>query len=204
MVEITVDEKSSYSKQDLKSVDMIKKNTSEGLSSGIGGSSCLSSPQLSISDTDEVESGQNTSSTSTIQYSTVIISGYRGQQPTAAVLPTFSRSESTQPLLESEERPDEQQVLEMPSQYFKQNCTLEDSTGRLEAVQQENPSSHIHEPGQSQHLAGLGHEKDLEDSNAGQIVNFEGQLASSEMDTESTEIKSYLPQTVRRGGYLPQ
>lgn len=202
MVEITTDEKSSYSKQDLKSVDLIKKNTSEGLSSGIGGSSCLSSPQLSISDTDEVESGQNTSST--VQYSTVIISGYRGQQPTAATLPTFSRSESTQPLLESEERPDEQQVLEIPNQYFKQNCTQEDSTGRLQALQQENVSSHIHEQGQSQHLAGLGHEMNLEGFNADQNVSFDGQPAPSEIDIESTEIKSYLPQTVRRGGYLPQ
>ncbi|XP_018418181.1 PREDICTED: interleukin-6 receptor subunit beta [Nanorana parkeri] len=200
VVEITADEKSSYNKQDLKSVDVIKKNTSEGLSSGIGGSSCLSSLQLSISDTDEVESGQNTSST--VQYSTVIISGYRGQQPTAATLPTFSRSESTQPLLESEERPDEQQVLEIPNQYFKQNCTQEDSTGRLQALQQENLSSPIQELGQSQHLAGLGHEMDLGGFNAEQNVSFESE--PSAMNIESTEIKSYLPQTVRRGGYLPQ
>ncbi|KAM5194238.1 interleukin-6 receptor subunit beta [Mantella aurantiaca] len=202
VVEITDDDKSSYSKQELKSVDVMKKNTSEGLSSGIGGSSCLSSPQLSISDTDEVESGQNTSST--IQYSTVIISGYRGQQPTPAILPIFSRSESTQPLLESEERPDEQQVLEIPNQYFKQNCTQEDSAGRPQALQQENLSSHTHEPGQSQHLAGLGPELNPEAFNVGQIVNLDSQPASSEMDNENTEIKSYLPQTERRGGYLPQ
>ncbi|XP_077318833.1 interleukin-6 receptor subunit beta isoform X4 [Lithobates pipiens] len=197
VVEITADEKSSYSKQDLKSVDLIKKNTSEGLSSGIGGSSCLSSPQLSISDSDEVESGQNTSST--VQYSTVIISGYRGQQPTAAALPTFSRSESTQPLLESEERPDEQPVLDIPNQYFKQNCTQDDSTGRLQALQQENLSSRIHEQGQSPQLAGLGHEMDPEGFNAGKNVSLECQPAEMDM-----EIKSYLPQTVRRGGYLPQ
>lgn len=203
MVEITADDEPPYSKQDLKCVDVMKKNTSEGLSSGIGGSSCLSSPQLSISDTDEVESGQNTSST--IQYSTVITSAYRGQQPTAATLPTFSRSESTQPLLESEERPDEQQVLEIPNQYFKQNCTQEDPTGRPQAPQQENLSSHTPgEPSQSPHLAGLGSEMDLEAFNVGQIMNLAGQRASSEMDNENTEIKSYLPQTVRRGAYLPQ
>ncbi|XP_072272526.1 interleukin-6 receptor subunit beta isoform X2 [Pyxicephalus adspersus] len=202
VVEITADEKSSYNKPDLKPVDVIKKNTSEGLSSGIGGSSCLSSPQLSISDTDEVESGQNTSST--VQYSTVIISGYRGQQPTAPALLTFSRSESTQPLLESEERPDEQQVLEIPNQYFKQNCTQEDSTDRLQAVQQDSLPSNIHELGQSQNLAGLGKEMDLEDFISGQNVNFEGQPAPSEMNIETAEVNSYLPQTARRGGYLPQ
>lgn len=186
-MEITADDKKSYSEQDLKSVDMIKKNTSECLSSGIGGSSCLSSPRLSMSDTDEVESAQNTSST--VQYSTVIISGYRGQQPTAAVQPTFCRSESTQPLLESEERPDE--PPEIPNQYFKQNCTQEDSVGKPAPSQPESLPTHPQEQvGQS--LA----ERDLQD--------FSGDPTPSDLDSGCSEIKSYLPQTARRGGYMPQ
>ncbi|XP_068107334.1 interleukin-6 receptor subunit beta isoform X2 [Hyperolius riggenbachi] len=198
VVEITADEKKSYSEQDLKSVDLMKKNTSEGFSSGIGGSSCLSSPRLSISDTDEVESSQNTSST--VQYSTVIISGYRGQQPTVPVQPMFTRSESTQPLLESEERPDEQQVLEIPNQYFKQNCTQEDTAGRLQAFLQENlPPQEV--LNQNQHLSGPSHETDIHGFSVGQNVSIEGQPATAEIDTA---VKSYLPQTVRQGGYMPQ
>ncbi|XP_075039535.1 interleukin-6 receptor subunit beta isoform X2 [Mixophyes fleayi] len=207
VVEITSDEKKSYSEQDLKSVDLMKKNTSEGLSSGIGGSSCMSSQRLSLSDRDEVESAQNTSSN--VQYSTVIISGYRGQQPTAVVPPVFSRSESTQPLLDSEERPDEVPALEdshsvVPNQYFKQNCSLEDGS-RPQPLQQEHPPIHSQEQlAQSQHLAGPSHVEDLQDYNAGQNVHSGGQPTISEMDLESDKIKSYLPQTVRRGGYMPQ
>lgn len=83
------------------------KYMSEEHSSGIGGSSCMSSPRQSVSDSDEGGDMADTTA-STVQYSSVVASsGYKGQtpslQPQQAV---FSRSESTQPLLESEENPD--------------------------------------------------------------------------------------------------
>ncbi len=54
------------------------KYLSEEHSSGIGGSSCMSSPQHSVSDSDEGDSGQTTAST--VQYS-VLASSYKGQTP---------------------------------------------------------------------------------------------------------------------------
>uniref|UniRef100_A0AAQ4P550 Fibronectin type-III domain-containing protein n=1 Tax=Gasterosteus aculeatus aculeatus TaxID=481459 RepID=A0AAQ4P550_GASAC len=83
------------------------KYLSEEHSSGIGGSSCMSSPRQSVSDSDEGGDMADTTA-STVQYSSVVASnGYKGQtpnsQPQQAV---FSRSESTQPLLDSEENPD--------------------------------------------------------------------------------------------------
>lgn len=83
------------------------KYMSEEHSSGIGGSSCMSSPRQSVSDSDEGGDMAETTA-STVQYSSVVASsGYKGQtpslQPQQAV---FSRSESTQPLLESEENAD--------------------------------------------------------------------------------------------------
>ncbi|XP_031731602.1 interleukin-6 receptor subunit beta [Anarrhichthys ocellatus] len=83
------------------------KYLSEEHSSGIGGSSCMSSPRQSVSDSDEGGDMADTTA-STVQYSSVMASsGYKGQtpnsQPQQAV---FSRSESTQPLLDSEENPD--------------------------------------------------------------------------------------------------
>lgn len=87
------------------------KYLSEEHSSGIGGSSCMSSPRQSVSDSDEGGDLADTTA-STVQYSSVVASsGYKGQTPTAhchapqqQVL--FSRSESTQPLLDSEESAD--------------------------------------------------------------------------------------------------
>uniref|UniRef100_A0A8C3AUW8 Fibronectin type-III domain-containing protein n=1 Tax=Cyclopterus lumpus TaxID=8103 RepID=A0A8C3AUW8_CYCLU len=83
------------------------KYLSEEHSSGIGGSSCMSSPRQSVSDSDEGGDMADTTA-STVQYSSVVASnGYKGQtpnsQPQQAI---FSRSESTQPLLDSEENPD--------------------------------------------------------------------------------------------------
>ncbi|XP_075445339.1 interleukin-6 receptor subunit beta isoform X1 [Ascaphus truei] len=207
VVEITAEEKKSYPEQDIKPMDPLKKekNTSEGLSSGIGGSSCMSSPRLSVSDSDEVESVQTTSST--VQYSTVILSGYRDQQPTAVVPHLFSRSESTQPLLDSEERPDDQQVLEredLPvetNQYFKQNCSQEDCTGKLQTLHQEDLAQLS---SQDQHPCGVSLEKDLQDFPVGQNPCSGEQAVDSQVDTANVEIKSYLPQAVRRGGYMPQ
>nr|XP_057915865.1 interleukin-6 receptor subunit beta isoform X2 [Doryrhamphus excisus] len=83
------------------------KYLSEEHSSGIGGSSCMSSPRQSVSDSDEGGDVVDTTA-STVQYSSVVASsGYKGQTP--CVQPQqviFARSESTQPLLDSEENPD--------------------------------------------------------------------------------------------------
>uniref|UniRef100_A0A3B4ZST1 Interleukin-6 receptor subunit beta-like n=1 Tax=Stegastes partitus TaxID=144197 RepID=A0A3B4ZST1_9TELE len=83
------------------------KYLSEEHSSGIGGSSCMSSPRQSVSDSDEGGDMADTTS-STIQYSSVVASsGYKGQTPSSHPQQSiFSRSESTQPLLDSEESAD--------------------------------------------------------------------------------------------------
>lgn len=83
------------------------KYLSEEHSSGIGGSSCMSSPRHSVSDSDEGGDIAETTA-STVQYSSVVASsGYKGQTPSSQPQQvSFSRSESTQPLLESEENPD--------------------------------------------------------------------------------------------------
>ncbi|KAM8960856.1 interleukin-6 receptor subunit beta [Pelodytes ibericus] len=195
VVEVS-EEKKTYNEQDKKPMDLLKKNTSYGLSSGIGGSSGLSSPQTSITDNDEVESAQTTSST--VQYSTVIIGGYRDQQPTAVAPHVFARSESTQPLLESEERPDEQQVPEsdnvvVSNHYFKQNCSPVDGTGRL---QTSSPEDLTNKPPD-----GAGPQNCLQDVSLGQNGSSEEQSVNPQVNHE---IKSYLPQTTGRGGYMPQ
>ncbi|MBN3310857.1 IL6RB protein, partial [Amia calva] len=103
VVEIDSYDKKSMGEDDKASLLLKKgKYLSEEHSSGIGGSSCMSSPRQSVSDSDEGDSGQTTSST--VQYSTVVASAYKGQVPAP---PVFTRSESTQPLLDSEERPEE-------------------------------------------------------------------------------------------------
>ncbi|TNN45036.1 Interleukin-6 receptor subunit beta [Liparis tanakae] len=84
------------------------KYLSEEHSSGIGGSSCMSSPRQSVSDSDEGGDMADTTA-GTVQYSSVVAAnnGYKGQTPHAAPQPAaFSRSESTQPLLDSEESAD--------------------------------------------------------------------------------------------------
>lgn len=80
------------------------KYLSEEHSSGIGGSSCMSSPRHSVSDSDEGSDGADTTA-STVQYSSVVaVGGYKGQTPSSRLQQVvFSRSESTQPLLEPEE-----------------------------------------------------------------------------------------------------
>lgn len=87
------------------------KYLSEEHSSGIGGSSCMSSPRQSVSDSDEGGDLADTTA-STVQYSSVVASsGYKGQTPTSHCQApqqqvVFSRSESTQPLLEPDEHSD--------------------------------------------------------------------------------------------------
>lgn len=84
-----------------KAVMPLKKYFSDERSSGISGSSGMSTPRQSVSSNDEADSGQTTAST--VQYSAVVSSGYKGQTPSTQ---PFSRSESTQPLLECEENPE--------------------------------------------------------------------------------------------------
>ncbi|XP_059213578.1 interleukin-6 receptor subunit beta [Centropristis striata] len=162
------------------------KYLSEEHSSGIGGSSCMSSPRQSVSDSDEGGDMADTTA-STVQYSSVVASnGYKGQtpnsQPQQAI---FSRSESTQPLLDSEENPDMLvQEGSRQSQCFpRQPCFTraagnQDSSSQLETEQQE-----VLEP-----LDLCPLEDDFE-----QTTPSDGQSA--------VPLSSYMPQL---GGYRPQ
>lgn len=216
MVEIEVDDKKPFSEQDLKSFDLLKKekNASEGHSSGIGGSSCMSSPQQSVSDSDEGEPAQNTSST--VQYSTVVPSGYRDQIPSVQV---FSRSESTQPLLDLEERSEDQQVLGSDNStqryhYFKQNCNRDETTMEESHLERGKQISPINE----EDLVGLqapqvcGSSPGGEEQGVALASAFHPSPEGPTLQGETTKIntvtdelpKCYLPQTVRQGGYMPQ
>ncbi|XP_029432841.1 interleukin-6 receptor subunit beta isoform X2 [Rhinatrema bivittatum] len=225
VVEITADDKKSFSEQDIKPLDPLKKekSASEGHSSGIGGSSCMSSPRQSVSDSDESESTQTTSST--VQYSTVVLSGYRDQQPPTAQ--SFARSESTQPLLDSEERPEESPVMDsmgddsavQSSQYFKQNCShaesvasVENPTQGLQPINEDHVRLNLPEAsGQGFQFSGLWPVKNQLEVSKRDVLHesVEGHTAENLESTEQNaatgeESKTYLPQTVRRGGYMPQ
>ncbi|XP_034379200.1 interleukin-6 receptor subunit beta [Arvicanthis niloticus] len=213
---------------DLKSLDLFKKDkmSTEGHSSGIGGSSCMSSSRPSISSNEENESAQSTAST--VQYSTVVHSGYRHQVPSVQV---FSRSESTQPLLDSEERPEDLQLVDnvdsgdeiLPrQQYFKQNCSQPEASPDISHFERSNQVS----PGSEEDFVRLkqqqvsdpisqpyGSEQRrlFQESSAadalgtgtdGQMERFESAGMETAIDEEIP--KSYLPQTVRQGGYMPQ
>ncbi|XP_077923438.1 interleukin-6 receptor subunit beta isoform X2 [Halichoerus grypus] len=212
--------------EDLKSLDLFKKEkiSTEGHSSGIGGSSCMSSSRPSISSSDENESAPNTSGT--VQYSTVVHSGYRHQVPSVQV---FSRSESTQPLLDSEERPEELQLVEntessvgsLPrQQYFKQNCSQREtspdishferskqvsSVNEEEFVRLKQQISDISQPygsGQMKMFQEISVADAFGPRTEGQVERFE--TVGMEAAVDEGMPKSYLPQTVRRGGYMPQ
>ncbi|KAF1614066.1 UNVERIFIED_CONTAM: Interleukin-6 receptor subunit beta, partial [Eudyptes robustus] len=175
----------------------------------------------SVSDSDEGETTQNTSST--VQYSTVVLNGYRDQTP----VQVFSRSESTQPLLVSEERSEDHaggsDSTTQKQQYFKQNCGQDETnTDRLpcfERTKQITPANEgdlvgfaqLQILGPNSQPLGLGMEKNtqeaalsdvLQTSTEGQSVRHEtvegNHLSVDEMP------KSYLPQIVRQGGYMPQ
>ncbi|XP_051906040.1 interleukin-6 receptor subunit beta isoform X2 [Hippocampus zosterae] len=108
VLDVDVSDGKSVSEEDKTSLALKKdKYLSEEHSSGIGGSSCMSSPRQSVSDSDEGADIADTTA-STVQYSSVVASnGYKGQTPSAQPQQLiFSRSESTQPLLDSEENPD--------------------------------------------------------------------------------------------------
>ncbi|XP_022536979.2 interleukin-6 receptor subunit beta [Astyanax mexicanus] len=128
VVEVDVFDGKSLCEEDKTMLPLKKdKYFSEEHSSGIGGSSCMSSPRQSVSDSDEGDSGQTTAST--VQYSSVVASGYKGQTPSLQA-PNFIRSESTQPLLDCEEQPES--VLDSSSSsspqrnsYFRRGAGLE-------------------------------------------------------------------------------
>ncbi|XP_043106273.1 interleukin-6 receptor subunit beta [Puntigrus tetrazona] len=123
VMEVDVFDGKSLCEED-KGVLPLKKDKylSEEHSSGIGGSSCMSSPRHSVSDSDEGDSGQTTAST--VQYSSVLASGYKGQTPSHQP-PAFARSESTQPLLDCEEHPDQLSESHSRSSYFRRGRELE-------------------------------------------------------------------------------
>ncbi|PNJ52859.1 IL6ST isoform 11 [Pongo abelii] len=226
VVEIEANDKKPFP-EDLKSLDLFKKEkiNTEGHSSGIGGSSCMSSSRPSISSSDENESSQNTSST--VQYSTVVHSGYRHQVPSVQV---FSRSESTQPLLDSEERPEDLQLVDhvdggdgiLPrQQYFKQNCSQHESSPDISHFERSKQVSSVNEEDFvrlkqqiSDHISqscGSGQMKMFQEVSAadafgpgteGQVERFE--TVGMEAVIDEGMPKSYLPQTVRQGGYMPQ
>uniref|UniRef100_A0A8B9FXK2 Interleukin 6 signal transducer n=1 Tax=Amazona collaria TaxID=241587 RepID=A0A8B9FXK2_9PSIT len=222
VVEIEADDKKSFSEQDLKPFDLLKKekSTSEGHSSGIGGSSCMSSPRQSVSDSDEGETTQNTSST--VQYSTIVLNGYRDQTP----VQVFSRSESTQPLLDSEERSEDHtggsDSTIQRQHYFKQNGVQDEtSTDRpcFETTKQITSANEgdivgfaqLQISDQSSQLLGLGLEKDTQEAAVSDALqaSTEGQNVVPEIvegnpPSVDEMPKSYLPQTVRQGGYMPQ
>ncbi|XP_061657842.1 interleukin-6 receptor subunit beta [Syngnathoides biaculeatus] len=108
VLDVDISDGKSVSEEDKPSLALKKdKYLSEEHSSGIGGSSCMSSPRQSVSDSDEGADIADTTA-STVQYSSVVASNaYKGQSP--SIQPQqliFSRSESTQPLLGSEENAD--------------------------------------------------------------------------------------------------
>ncbi|NWR37611.1 IL6RB protein, partial [Tachuris rubrigastra] len=222
VVEIEADDKKSFSEQDLKPFDLLKKekSTSEGHSSGIGGSSCMSSPRQSVSDSDDGETAQNTSST--VQYSTVVLNGYRDQTP----VQVFSRSESTQPLLDSEERSEDHagggDSTAQRQQYFKQNGGQDEINTDRPCFDRTKQITHASEgdlvgfvqlqiSGQSSQPLGLGMEKNTQEAALSNVfqASTEGETVRPETVEENAlsvdEMpKSYLPQTVRQGGYMPQ
>lgn len=185
----------------------------------------MSSSRPSISSSDENESAQNTSST--VQYSTVVHSGYRHQVPSVQV---FSRSESTQPLLDSEERPEELQLVDnvdgsdgiLPrQQYFKQNCSQHETSPDISHFERSKQVSSVNEDFvrlKQQQISdcisqpyGSGQMKMFQEVSAtdafgpgteGQVERFE--TVGMEAAIDEGMPKSYLPQTVRRGGYMPQ
>lgn len=165
------------------------KYMSEEHSSGIGGSSCMSSPRQSVSDSDEGGDIPDTTA-STVQYSSVVASnGYKGQNPNSqSQQAIFSRSESTQPLLDSEENPDmlmqegSRQSQRFPRQAcFTHSARNQDSSNHADFNQLEMEQQEVLEP-----LDFCPLEEDSE---------------QTPTDGQSAPGSSYMPQL---GGYRPQ
>ncbi|XP_073334779.1 interleukin-6 receptor subunit beta isoform X2 [Pagrus major] len=172
------------------------KYLSEEHSSGIGGSSCMSSPRQSVSDSDEGGDMADTTA-STVQYSSVMASnGYKGQTPSSQPQQAiFSRSESTQPLLDSEENPDmllqegSRQSQRFPRQpCFTHTAQNKDSTDPADCNKREMEQQELLEP-----LDFYPLEEDSE-----QTTPTEGQSADW---LPAAPVSSYMPQL---GGYRPQ
>lgn len=167
------------------------KYLSEEHSSGIGGSSCMSSPRQSVSDSDEGGDMADTTA-STIQYSSVVAasSGYKGQNPSSLPQQSiFSRSESTQPLLDCEENQDTL-VQEGSRQCFQSQPRFTPSAGNESTTNGDgfNPL----EMEQQEVLDFCPLEEDTE------------QTAPTECQSEEwmpAPVSSYMPQL---GGYRPQ
>ncbi|XP_068191242.1 interleukin-6 receptor subunit beta [Antennarius striatus] len=169
------------------------KYLSEEHSSGIGGSSCMSSPRQSVSDSDEGGDVADTTA-STVQYSSVVASsGYKGQtpscQPPQAV---FSRSESTQPLLDSEENSDvlQQEGSRQSGRFLTPPCFTQNQDNA-------DPTDHNQlETGQQDGLGALDFCPLKEDSEP------KASTGSQSHDwTPAAPASSYMPQL---GGYRPQ
>ncbi|XP_040013305.1 interleukin-6 receptor subunit beta isoform X2 [Xiphias gladius] len=172
------------------------KYLSEEHSSGIGGSSCMSSPRQSVSDSDEGGDMADTTA-STVQYSSVVASnGYKGQTPSSQPQQAiFSRSESTQPLLDSEENPDmlvqegSKQSHRFPQQpCFTHTVGNEDGSNPADFNQLEMERHEVLEP---MHFCPL--EEDSE-----QTTPTDDQSADW---LPAAQVSSYMPQL---GGYRPQ
>ncbi|XP_043919720.1 interleukin-6 receptor subunit beta-like [Protopterus annectens] len=230
VVEPDPDDKSKLAEQDGTVLSLEENSGSEDHSSGIGGSSCSSTPRQSVSDSEEGESAQSTSSS--VQYSTVVASSYRGQLPSVHV---FARSESTQPLLDSEERSEDlhsERSMEgsdnspQGRHYFRQNCCSHEATvGSLHSAGLNTVSQTVYENSLVglNHLQMLSHSSgslefspaikeneeleatpdSLQQNNDGQtVVSLD--LLGLQRARESGEPKSYLPQSVKQSGYMPQ
>lgn len=160
------------------------KYLSEEHSSGIGGSSCMSSPRQSVSDSDEGADMADTTA-STVQYSSVVASsGYKGQTPSSQPQHSiFSRSESTQPLLDSEENPD--MLVQEGSRHFQMRFT---------------------HSSENQETTDLDDFKQMELDQQGfcrieEDTEWTTPSESQSADVEPGSVSSYMPQ---RNGYRPQ
>ncbi|KAM8871474.1 interleukin-6 receptor subunit beta isoform 2-T3 [Synchiropus picturatus] len=179
VVDVEVCDVKSVLDEDKSSLPLKKdKYLSEEHSSGIGGSSCMSSPRQSVSDSDEGGDMADTTA-STVQYSSVVASnGYKGQTPgSQAQQVLFSRSESTQPLLDCEDNADilSQDGIRQSQRVIHESGHQDESNLDLLVPHQ------LLEP-----LDFCPLQKDLEMTTAG--------------GDQSAETSSYMPQ---KGGYRP-
>ncbi|TMS08774.1 hypothetical protein E3U43_006257 [Larimichthys crocea] len=172
------------------------KYLSEEHSSGIGGSSCMSSPRQSVSDSDEGGDMADTTA-STVQYSSVVASnGYKGQTPSSQPQQAiFSRSESTQPLLDSEENPDMllQEGSRQSQRFPRQACFTHTARNKIST-----------DPADSNQL-------EMEQQEVLEPLDFcpleEDSEQTTPADSHSADwlseapVSSYMPQL---GGYRPQ
>lgn len=175
--------------EDKASLPLKRDYLSEEHSSGIGGSSCMSSPRQSVSDSDESGDIADTTA-STVQYSSVVASsGYKGQTPNSQPQVIFSRSESTQPLLDSEENSD---VL------------LQDGSRHSKSFSQQHCFTLTARKDENIHLELDGQEV-LEPRDFGPLEGISEQMIPTDNHSAdwlpSAPVSNYMPQL---GGYRPQ